>query len=107
MLPKRTRWRRCRRTKNVRARRKAQQTVEGAARLDYTADDEKYVVTGERRDACRRRHAQPAGCRQHIGQSIEFYKGNENDQRRIGGNAYADRVLETVDLRLRLRPTRK
>jgi lipopolysaccharide export system protein LptA/lipopolysaccharide export system protein LptC len=51
--------------------------VNGAAVLDYTAAEEKYVVKGDGSTPVVLISPDGSGCRQFIGRTIEFYKGNE------------------------------
>jgi lipopolysaccharide export system protein LptA len=52
-------------------------TVTGGATLDYTAADEKYVVTGERATPVVAVTRNGTECRRQIGNVIEFYKGKD------------------------------
>jgi lipopolysaccharide export system protein LptA len=60
-------------------------TVTGGASLDYTAVDEKYVISGAPARPVTAVTRENSGCRQFIGDTIEIYKGK--DTITVDGNA--------------------
>jgi len=63
-------------TKNVRVVEGGNR-VKDAATLDYTAADEKYLVKGDGSTPVVLISPDGSGCRQNMGNTIEFYKGSE------------------------------
>ena len=67
------------------------------AALDYTAADEKYVVRGDGTTPVVLVTPDGSGCRQHIGNTIEFFKGNDRVSVDGGTRNCIDQTFDTFD----------